>query len=456
MRAESQAPRNSRELAVRNQFFTPRYVVQFLTDNTLGRIWYEMRQGDTELRNPDYLVRRPHEVFLSEGEEPPPGTDAGELTQEELLKRPVYVPFRAKKDPRDIRVVDPACGSGHFLLYAFDLLLSIYEECWRDESSPAPEISGGTLHEDYPDFASLQLAVPGLILRHNLHGIDIDVRCAQIAALALWMRAQRAYNDLGIARDARPAIQKTSIVVAEPMPGDRDLRREFVATLEPKLAQLVERVFDRMELAGEAGSLVQIEEDIRDAVQRILGEHGTLFRTSDEERWRRAESELLSALSAYAHHATNGRVFRRRLFVEDAARGLGLIDLCSLRYDVVLMNPPFGEVSNLVGKYIEKYYGQCKKDYFPCFVVRAVDMLSEHGRIGAITNRTGFFLDGLSNWRKALYGKDGQLRLFADLGLGVLDALVETAAYVVEDSRSTGNRDDVCIAISVLDIKAER
>ena len=68
MRAESKAPRNSRELAVRNQFFTPRYVVEFLTDNTLGRIWYEMRQGKTRLIDEcNYLVRRPTEIFPAEG-----------------------------------------------------------------------------------------------------------------------------------------------------------------------------------------------------------------------------------------------------------------------------------------------------------------------------------------------------------------------------------------------------
>src|SRR4029079_8899763 len=91
MREESQAPRNSRELAVRNQFFTPRYVVQFLTDNTLGRIWYEMRETKTVLAERcEYMVRKPGEEFAP----------------------------RNKKDPRDLRVLDPACGSGHFLLYA--------------------------------------------------------------------------------------------------------------------------------------------------------------------------------------------------------------------------------------------------------------------------------------------------------------------------------------------------
>ena len=70
-RKESQAPRNSYELAFRNQFFTPRYVVEFLTDNTLGRIWYEMRKGNTKLKDQcRYMVRRPSEVFLAGGSKP--------------------------------------------------------------------------------------------------------------------------------------------------------------------------------------------------------------------------------------------------------------------------------------------------------------------------------------------------------------------------------------------------
>src|SRR5262249_53071206 len=158
MREESQAPRNSRELAVRNQFFTPRYVVQFLTDNTLGRIWYEMRNAKTLLtKHCKYMVRKAGEEFAP----------------------------RAKKDPRDIRVLDPACGSGHFLLYAFDLLLIAYEEAYTDTTSPKSEATGHTLIEDYPDIDALRRAVPALIFAHNLHGIDIDARCAQIAQLAL-------------------------------------------------------------------------------------------------------------------------------------------------------------------------------------------------------------------------------------------------------------------------------
>ncbi len=148
MREESQAPRNSRELAVRNQFFTPRYVVEFLTDNTLGRIWYEMTKGQTRLADQcRYLVRRPTEIFLSEGEDvlAPHETDTEKsLSQEELLKQPVHIPHRPVKDPREIRLLDPACGSMHFGLYAFDLFETIYEEAWDKASlsRPAGSLSG--------------------------------------------------------------------------------------------------------------------------------------------------------------------------------------------------------------------------------------------------------------------------------------------------------------------------
>ena len=96
---------------------------------------YEMREGDTRLKNQcRYMVRRPTEIFLKEGEQPPNDFAEGrdELSQEELLKLPVPIPHRPKKDPRELKSLDPACGSGHFLLYCFDLLLTIYEEAYDD------------------------------------------------------------------------------------------------------------------------------------------------------------------------------------------------------------------------------------------------------------------------------------------------------------------------------------
>ncbi len=195
MRKASAAPRNSRELAVRNQFFTPRYVVEFLTDNTLGRIWYEMTKGETRLKEEcRYLVRRPNEIFLAEGEEAPPADkeETAEKTQEELLKEPVYIAHRPLKDPREIRMLDPACGSMHFGLYAFDLYEHIYEEAWDRYPELMPDLREVCRTKE--DFLK---RVPELILRHNIHGIDIDPRACQIAGLSLWLRVQRLLPEAG-------------------------------------------------------------------------------------------------------------------------------------------------------------------------------------------------------------------------------------------------------------------
>jgi hypothetical protein len=252
MRDESAAPRNSRELAIRNQFFTPRYVVQFLSDNTMGRIWYEMRKGDTTLKDVcEYMLVQPGETFADEGQDVLEDSIPEGMSQQELWKRPIKVPHRPKKDPRAIRSIDPACGSGHFLLYLFGLLLIMYEEAWSDDTSPIFEENGRTLRQDYPTIEGLRLALPALILTHNLHGVDIDPRCAQIAQLALWMRAQRAFEDALISRGDRPIIRRSNIVIAEPMPGDKTLVDEFAATLRPPIiGDLFKEIVSEMRLAG--------------------------------------------------------------------------------------------------------------------------------------------------------------------------------------------------------------
>ena len=462
MREVSQAPRNSRELAVRNQFFTPRYVVEFLTDNTLGRIWYEMRKGGTAL-NEDcrYLVRRPNEIFLAPGEKAPAGAeDETNLTQKDLLKQPVYIGYRPKKDPRDLRVLDPACGSGHFLLYAFDLIERIYEEAWEDPESPESEITGGTLRDEFETLEELRGAVPKLIIEYNLHGIDIDPRAAQIAALSLWLRAQKTWKNFGIKAADRPQVAKSNIVTAEPMPGEEDIRREFTASLKPRvLGQLVDIVFDKMKLAGEAGFLLKIEKEIENAVAKARKEwqkgpkleQKLLFPdiadprpkqqelrfdfegVNDERYWEQAEDRILDTLKDYAERSENGHTIRRRLFAEDAARGFAFIELCRKHYDVVLMNPPFGRATNSIFDSLKDKYPDAYVDIYCCFIQSGINIVKD-GFIGAITSRSYIAAMTLDRFRGLLIPK---LRLLADLGIGVLDsAMVEACAVVLTSKTS--------------------
>ena len=474
MRELSSAPRNSRELAVRNQFFTPRYVVEFLTDNTLGRLWYEMTRSATALRDRcAFLVRRQTEIFLKAGEAVPASVsvdeaNAGEhLSQEELLRQPVYILHRPLKDPREIRLLDPACGSMHFGLYAFDVLTVIYDEAWEIAFGPdgaaksidtfAPFV---TFAATFSDKAAFLLQVPRLIIEHNIHGIDIDPRAAQIAGLSLWLRAQRAWHQAGILPADRPRITRSNIVCAEPMPGEKKLLSEFVEQQfaigeQPAFAFLLEKIFDRMTLAGEAGSLLRIEEEIRSAI----AEAHTLARNQsvpkqvglfpeeekpepkqldlqgllDDHFWQRAEQRIYDALEAYAEQTEDGGGFQRRLFANDAAQGFAFIDLSRKRYDIVVMNPPFGEFSKQWKNEAKQAYPNSYNDMLAAFVERCLFRLSPNGLLGAITSRTCFFLTTFKRWRSQVILDNSSIRTIADLGQGVMDqAMVEAAAYVIQ------------------------
>jgi hypothetical protein len=121
---------------------------------------------------------------------------------------------------------------------------------------------------------------------------------------------------------------------------------------------------------------------------------------------------------------------RRRLFVDDAAQGVGLLAVAEKKFDVVLMNPPFGAGSTRAKKDFEKAYPKTKSYVYAAFVERSIELLSSRGRVGAITSRTGVFLSSFQKWREEILLKEAPPAVFADLGAGVLDsAMVETAAY---------------------------
>ena len=526
MRDASQAPRNSRELAVRNQFFTPRYVVQFLTDNTLGRIWYEMRAGETALvERCGYMVRRPQELLLREAGEGAPGErwverfvagdvqampedfgwatsarfahlidgyalapkmglgelgafangradraretgtwegsavelwlclffehrrarhsgydpEGDALASLDALCRALraalvaeqaqpqglrVVAHRPKKDPRDLRVLDPACGSGHFLLYAFDLLTVIYEEAWGDPESPRSEATGKTLAAEYPTLDALRRAIPALVLAHNLHGVDIDPRCAQIAQLALWMRAQRAFREYDIRRGERARIRRSNIVVAEPLVADEKTLADFLAKLrDVNLGRVFSELVETLKLAGDLGLLLRVERLVARGPK--LRETGDLFAPP--------EARIRAAIARFVAETGAAGTTRRRLFADDAAQGMGLLETAEKKFDVVLMNPPFGAGSTRAKKDFEKAYPRTKNDVYAAFVERGIEILSARGRLGAITSRTGFFLSSFQKWREEVVLKSAPPVVFADLGAGVLDsAMVETAAYCLE------------------------
>ncbi|MEY4943217.1 MAG: system adenine-specific DNA-methyltransferase PglX [Planctomycetota bacterium] len=417
MRDASQAPRNSRELAVRNQFFTPRYVVEFLVDNTLGRLWFNATGGNTYLRERcQYLLVKPDETAT-------------------LQKQGAATKLR---DPRTLKLLDPACGSMHFGLYAFDLFAEIYREAWAWELQHGPgsldistqtQVALKSLSQTYEDEAAFLRDVPRLIIEHNIYGVDIDPRAAQIASLALWLRAQRAWHDEGVKAKERPMIGRGHVVAAIAPPAERELRQQFAASLDQRDAELFEKTLQLLRGLPELGVLLQAERELPHLIRQVYVGKGTgLFAQQEQESWQQAGVRLHVALTEFAQAAKSN--YQGRLFAQDALQGLRLIDLCREVFDVVVMNPPFGEISVRTADYVDRAFPYHSNNLICAFVERTAQLLATGGRCGSVIDRTVLIKNSYQNFRTDLLLRNQALEIVGELGWGVLDANVEVSSVV--------------------------
>jgi len=396
MRRLHPQPADSWELAVRNQFFTPDYVVDFLVHNSLGRRLVEA--GVHELvEELDYLI------------DPP--TEPGE---------PLEL--------QDVKVLDPACGSGHFLLGAYHVL----ERAWWHRGVGPAEAAASIVA--------------------SLWGIDIDARAAQVAAAAVMFRARRD--------NPGADLPTPNIVCARSVPGGAAGHAELVSSVDPSRRDFLAELIDQLERAPKLGSLLKVEELLRgDAARRMVfgGGLSTPRRPSQPDPIAitlmeagitagvldvdTVVNEVLAVAQAAADEVTSTPT--ERVIAADGGDALRLVQALSHRYDTVLMNPPFGEPIPETKPYLKIAYPWIPtRDYnlFAAFVGRGLELCNAGGYLGAITSRAGMFLTTFEHWRKeVLLGND--LTVLADLGHKVMhDALVEAAAYVVRPGKSRHSR----------------
>jgi predicted RNA methylase len=213
-----------------------------------------------------------------------------------------------------------------------------------------------------------------------------------------------------------------------------------------------------MKLAGEAGSLLKLEEEVQEAIRKGQAKfeesyplfHVTEYSLSEKptehsyhfvlgkveaERvsfWDLAERLVLAALQDYAAYAVNGNRLQRKLFVEDVVHGFAFVDLCRQRFDVVLMNPPYGDLSAAARSYSDRTFAFSSHEAFCCFFQRAFSFLTSRGLVGSLTSRTFLTFSTFSSFRRSVIS-ERHVHCVADLGFGVLDgAVVETAASVID------------------------
>ena len=153
----------------------------------------------------------------------------------------------------------------------------------------------------------------------------------------------------------------------------------------------------------------------------------------DKTKWNSAASRLEKTIKSFSNKMTTN--YQGRLFAKDAIDGLRLIDMTRTVFDIVVMNPPFGALSNGSKEYLTKTYPYSKSDLLSIFVERGLELLGNGGRLAAITSRTPFFLKSYEKWREQLILKIGEPEVMADLGNGVMDeAFVEAAAFVSKET----------------------
>ena len=457
IRKENQGtPRSSWELAVITQFYTPAWIVKALVDNTLGRVWLQM--------HPDSSLR---------ATEPPPlpserGADApvadylvprtGEKIRFQRLTETGQV--ETYQRARDITLIDPACGTMHFGQYAFGLFHRMY----LDEIEHAGQ-DGWPAEPSVIDPA----AIPAAIIENNLFGVDIDPRAIQIGSLSLLLRAK----EIALSHGFPPAdvhVKRSNLVVANAVDLGADRLRALVERVggragSPTLrARLFATLWDNLRNVGELGSLVQVREgvtrvldewvdtearsrgitrvlqpsdeeqlelgDLRTQAARARAEQLALERTALEEEAAKLRRELLMAVETAAAGIDDDPV--DRLFAEDTARGLKLVQLLSRRYNVVVMNPPYGGFVPSVSSFVEAAYPLTSNNIYAAFIDRACQLIEPEGYVGALVSSSFTKLKSFENLRMEILLKRNPLILMLDLGSGVLDATVEAGAIVLQ------------------------
>ena len=335
------------------QLFTPHWIVRYLVENSVGRLWL--------LNRPESLLKAWMPYYIEPAE---PETD-----------------FLRIAGPQDIRLCDPAVGSGHMLTYAFDLFYVIYEE-----EGYAPS------------------EIPALILRHNLTGIEIDARAAQLAALALTLKGRekspRFFQQQQFVRPNIVELRNIHFAEGE-LPGYGE-----ALGLGGLFTPSILRLMHQFEEANNFGSLIQ----------PCVGEADIAFaRGSVEAR------DLGSNLFLNETHKKVMRV------LEQAAA-------LAPRYQVIVANPPYmgsGQMNRHLKKFVGGQYSSGKGDSYAAFILRNLRLVRPRGLIGMITIPNWMFLSGFASLRDELF-QTARIAGLAHCGRGVWGADFGSCAFVIE------------------------
>ena len=354
------------------QLFTPDWIVRYMVENSLGRLWLE--------GHPNAELHDGWKYYLDEAEQEP------EVEAQLAKLREEYKTIK----PEEIKVIDPCMGSGHILVYAFDVLMQIYTSAGWDQREAAQSI-----------------------LKNNLFGLDVDDRAAQLAYFAVMMKA-RQYDRRLLTRGIQPNIY--SIRESN---GIQAMTIEYFHKNDPKLKADIESIVTEMRDAKEYGSILNI----------TPVDFAGLYARFDEIR-NDINMMQMSAL-------------------DELLPLVKCAEVLAQKYDVVVTNPPYMAVSNAgakVNDYVKKNFPNSKADLFAVFIERCGQMAKKNSYQAMITQHSWMFLSSFEKLRTKLLTVDiiNMVHLGARAFEEIGGEVVQTTSFVIRKSHIVDYKGEYC------------
>ena len=360
------------------QLFTPKWIVKYMVENSLGRLWLE--------GHPNEGLQSGWKYYLEEAEQEPE-------VEEELKK---IREEHSKLRPKDIKVLDPCMGSGHILVYAFDVLYEIYKTAGYSERE-----------------------IPKLILQNNIYGLDIDDRAAQLASFALIMKA-RHYNKRLFREIEREHLELNVCSIQE----SNSIHKEaidYFCSLETELENDdlendLEYLWSTFTDAKEYGSILEVKEVNFEALKQRLKE---------------IEQEDNLMFGDY-----------RKMLLDKVPMLIKQAEIMSRLYEVCITNPPYLGSKSMdfpIKEYVNQYYQESKSDLFAVFMEKARFLTNNMGIYSLINQHSGMFLQSFEGLRKKIIINDTLInmihlgaRAFEEIG----GEVVQSTSFCIRNTKT--------------------
>jgi hypothetical protein len=436
------------EIASKTQMFTERYMVDWMLQNSLGLMWFtlckkngwapEVQTNGTlqrlEERRIEWRAKRAAgEVNL---------TELMPLETEEERRWAYFLPGQEIPDEavelapdsvRDWKILDPAVGSGHFLVVSLGLLLALFREEARHR--------GQQVASDWSERAIVEH-----LLAHTLHGIDIDPRAVQIAAASLWLRGKALC----------PEIQPEQLNLVAPnlrladLPDDDPALVELRSDIETETGisgEFTSQILQALRGADHLGSLLKIDQAVETAIQRqedkvtwlkqpqqqeLLEQAGTKL---DEKTLQfsstDARSTIQDVLDQFLTRHSSANDLGLRLHGEQLAAGVRFVRLLKeASYHLVIANPPYQGTGKMEStSYVELHYPLGKADLYAAFLLRGLELAMPGGVSALLTMRNWMFLKQYAGLREQLLGHYS-LAAIGDFDRGAFEGIPDEVVSV--------------------------